>query len=479
MLLRHYATMLASSNPPNAAADRAGSRPTLDDLRSLLRLAGPIVAIQVGLMLMGVVDTIMVGHVSPSDLAAAAVGNLYFFTFVAFGMGTLFALDPLVAQAVGAGDTESVARSVQRGLVMALALSLVLSLAFLPAGWVLSLLGQPPDVVPRAAGFARASIPGLFPFMAFIVLRQSLLAMHRTAPVVLTIVLANVVNAFLCWVFVFGKLGCPQLGVVGAGWAATCGRWFMTIGLLVLAWRDLAPLVRPWRRGILSWGPFVQMFKIGAPIGIQNQLEFGVFALIALLMGRLGTVPVAAHQIAINIASFTFMVPLGISGAAAVLVGHAVGAQDPGRARRAATVSLACGAAFMVASATAFILIPTVLARIYSSDDVVVALAATLIPIAGVFQVFDGLQVVAIGVLRGVGDTRAPMIVNLLGFWLIGFPVSLWLGYGRGGGPQGLWWGLVVGLGAVAVFLLLRVWIRMRGTLARLELDEPTSSERA
>lgn len=471
--------MLAPPNAPAGTARRSNSHPTFDDVRSLLRLAGPIVAIQVGLMLMGVVDTIMVGHVSPSDLAAAAVGNLYFFTFVAFGMGTLFALDPMVAQAVGARDTETVARAIQRGLVMAFGLSLVLSLAFLPAGWILSLLGQPPDVVPRAAGFARASIPGLFPFMAFIVLRQSLLAMHRTGPVLITIVLANVVNAFLCWVFVFGRLGCPPLGVVGAGWAATCGRWFMAVGLLVIAWRDLAPLVRPWRRGILAWGPLMQMFRLGAPIGVQNQLEFGVFALVALLMGRLGTVPVAAHQIAINIASFTFMVPLGVSGAAAVLVGHAVGAQDPDRARRAATVALACGTAFMAASATTFILIPTVLARVYSSDEAVVALAATLIPIAGVFQVFDGLQVVAIGVLRGIGDTRAPMVVNLLGFWLIGFPVSLWLGYGRGGGPQGLWWGLVVGLAAVAVFLLLRVWIRMRGTLARLQLHEPASSDPA
>jgi MATE family multidrug resistance protein len=467
--------MTASSTLPSDPTVRPSHHPTLDDVRRLLRLAGPIVTIQVGLMLMGVVDTILVGHVSPGDLAAAAVGNLYFFAFVAFGMGTLFALDPVVAQAVGAGDTESVARAIQRGLVLALGLSLVLSLAFLPAAWVLSLLGQPPEIVPRAAAFARVSIPGLFPFLAFIVLRQSLLAMHRTGPVVLAIVLANVVNAFLCWVFVFGKFGCPKLGVVGAGWAATSARWFLAAALLTIAWRDLATFVRPRRRGVFTLAPILRMLRLGAPIGVQNQLEFGVFALIALLMGRLGTIPVAAHQIAINIASLTFMVPLGVSGAAAVLVGHAVGAQDPDRARRAAVVALACGVAFMIASATAFLLFPVPLARVYSSDAAVVALAASLIPIAGVFQVFDGLQVVAIGVLRGIGDTRAPMIVNVLGFWLIGFPVSLWLGYARGGGPQGLWWGLVVGLAAVAGFLILRVWIRMRGTLARLQIDEPTS----
>jgi len=214
------------------------------------------------------------------------------------------------------------------------------------------------------------------------------------------------------------------------------------------------------------------MVRLGAPIGIQVALEFGTFAVIALLMGRLGTVQVAAHQVAINIASFTFMVPLGISQAAAVLVGRSVGAGDAPRARRGAVASLGAGVAFMTLSATTFLLVPNLLARAYSSDVAVVALATVLIPIAGVFQVFDGLQVVSIGCLRGVGDTRAPMLVNVLGFWLLGMPVSLWLCFRAGLGAPGLWWGLVVGLAAVAVFLIARVRVRLSRSLDRLVIDE-------
>ena len=180
----------------------------------------------------------------------------------------------------------------------------------------------------------------------------------------------------------------------------------------------------------------------------------------------------AAHQVAINIASLTFMVPLGVSSAAAVLVGQAVGAGEPMRARRSAVAALGAGAAFMALSGAVLTLAPGVLAYAYSTEAAVVALATLLIPIAGVFQIFDGLQVVSIGVLRGVGDTRTPMIVNVLGFWLIGFPVSLWLGFVAGGGAVGLWWGLVVGLAAVATILLLRVRSRLRRSLERLVIEE-------
>jgi MATE family multidrug resistance protein len=447
-------------------------RPERADFRRLTALALPVITVQVGLMAMGVVDTIMVGHVSAADLASVALGNLYFFAVTVFGMGTLMALDPVVAQAVGAGDHPAVARAIQRGLLLAAMLTLPLSLLFLPAAPVLRFLGQPADVVPRAAAYVWVSIPGILPFLAFVVLRQSLQAIGRLRPIVIAIVAGNVINAALCWALVFGHVGNVPSGAVGAGIASTVARWALLFGLLALAWRELEPHLFPFRREALQAPALGRMLRLGVPIGVGIQLEFGVFAVIALLMGRLGTVPMAAHQIAINIASLTFMVPLGISSAAAVLVGRAVGADDPAGARRAAWAALASGGAFMAVSGAVLGLVPVGLARVYSVELEVVALAARLIPIAAVFQVFDGLQVVAIGILRGLGDTKTPMVTALIGFWVIGFPISLLLGFSTGAGPVGLWWGLVAGLAAVSAFLVARVRLRLARTLRRVVIDE-------
>lgn len=247
------------------------------------------------------------------------------------------------------------------------------------------------------------------------------------------------------------------------------------LGLLGLSWRDLAPHLDHLRSEVLEFGPLLKMLWIGVPIGLQFQLEMGVFSVVALLMGRIGTQAIAAHQIAINIASLTFMVPLGVSGAAAVLVGQAVGAGDIAGARRGALAALLAGAGFMLVSGLTLTVLPGLLAGVYTRDPAVLSVAITLIPIAGVFQVFDGLQVVSIGVLRGVGDTRTPLLVNILGFWLIGLPVSLTLAFRAGLGAPGLWWGLVVGLILVAGFLVFRVAQRLSRGIGRIVVDQPAA----
>ena len=437
----------------------------------MLTLGLPVAAVQLGIMGMGVADTIMVGHVSPAALAATALGNLYFFVAGIFGQGTLMALDPVISQAVGARDEDAIARAVQRGLLLALALTIITCAAFIPAPWVMSLLRQPAEVVPDAAAYIRVAIPGVFPFYAFVVFRQSLQAMGRVAPVLWTVLAANLINIALNWVFIYGNLGSPALGVTGASLATSIGRWAMALMLLALSGRELAHHLRPWRPETGALRPLVRMVRLGVPIGTQYLLEYGAFAAAALLMGVLGTTQMAAHQIAINLASFTFMVPLGVSTATAVLVGQAIGAGDDGRARRAATSGILLGTAFMVLSAAAFTLFPQGLARIYTGDATVVALAATLIPIAGVFQVFDGVQAVAAGVLRGIGDTHAPALINVVGFWLIGLPVSWLLAFRYGGGAVGLWWGIVVGLAAVAIILLVRVRVRLGRSMQRVIID--------
>jgi multidrug resistance protein, MATE family len=437
----------------------------------MIRLALPVAAVQLGIMAMGVTDTIMVGHVSPAALASTALGNLYFFIAGIFGQGTLMALDPVVSQAVGARDEEAITRALQRGLLLALALTIVTCATFIPVHAVLGLLNQPAEVIPDAATYVHIAIPGVFPFYAFIVFRQSLQALGRVAPVLWTVLAANLLNAGLNWVFIFGNLGSPAMGVGGASLATSIGRWAMALVLLAIAANDLRHRLTPWRAESGSIAPLMRMLRLGIPIGVQYLLEYGAFAAAALLMGVLGTTQMAAHQIAINLASFTFMVPLGVSTATAVMVGHAIGAGDEAQARRSAIAGMMSGTAFMCLSALAFRLFPGALARAYTGDATVVALAATLIPIAGVFQVFDGVQAVAAGVLRGIGDTHAPAIINVVGFWLIGLPVSWWLAFREGGGAVGLWWGIVVGLGAVALILLARVRVRLGRTMRRVVID--------
>ncbi len=435
----------------------------------MVRLSVPVVFVQVSLMLMGVVDIIMVGRVSPEAIAAVALGNVYFFAVSIFGAGLLMALDPVVAQAVGAGDGPAVARGLQRGLVLAGLVSVLASALLLPAEPVLRLARQPEDVVPLAGAYAVVSIAGIVPFYVFIVFRQTLQAMHRMVPIVITALVANAANVVFNWALVFGHWGFPAMGAVGSSWATAASRWVMALGLLALGWRALRPYLLPIRSDVLAWAPLWAMARIGAPIGLQHQLEYGVFGVVGLMMGWFGTLPMAAHQVALSLAAFTFTVPWGVSAAAAVQVGNAVGRRDAPGARYAAIAALLCGVAFMGTMAAVMIAIPETLARVYTDERAVVALAATLIPIAGVFQVFDGVQVVSVGILRGIADTRRPLLINILGFWLIGFPVSAWLGFGTAAGPSGLWWGLVVGLAVVAVLLVHRVRSQLRQELHRVE----------
>ena len=435
----------------------SGRHTERSELSATIRLAVPVVLVQLGMTTMGVVDTLMVGRLSASVLAAVALGNLYFFNVSIFGAGTLMALDPLVAQAVGAKDANAVSRAIQRGLLIALCLTLFTAALLAPASSVLRTLHQPETIVPDAAAYVRISIAGVIPYFAFVVLRQSLQAMHRVAPIVWTIVMANLANAGLNWVFVYGHLGSSAMGVAGSAVATAISRWLMTILLLGLAWKELRPNLIPMRSDSWQWPPIARMLRLGIPIGAQQALEVGAFGATGLLMGVLGTVPMAAHQIAITLASFTFMVPVGVATASAVRVGHAIGAGDDVRARDAIRAAYLCGVGFMTCTAAAFLSMPHLLSTTFTRDAAVAALASTLLPIAGLFQVFDGAQAVGAGVLRGAGDTTVPLYAMLASYWIIGVPVSAYLGFRTSLGPAGLWWGFVVSLAGVAIGLFLRI----------------------
>lgn len=445
--------------------------PTPQEFRALYRLAVPVVVVQLGLMLMGVVDTVMVGRLSAEALGAVALGNLFFFTAAVIGWGTLMALDPVVAQAVGARDEPAIARGFQRGIILAGVVTIPTMLALLLVAPALRAMGQPAELIPDASRYIYIIIPGLLPFYLFITFRQTLQALERIAPIVQAIVAANLLNGLLNWAFIYGHAGAPAMGVAGAALATTLSRFVLAAAVLYTGWDALGPRLRPWRPESLEPRALRRMIRIGLPIGAQMFFEYGVFALVGALMGRIGTLAVGGHQIALNLSAIVFMVPQGIGAAAAVLVGQAIGAQDLPLARRSALGSVLLGGGFMAGAALLFLLLPGKLAGLYSTDPRVVAIAGSLIVLGGFFAVFDGLQAVCIGILRGIGDTRAPVAISMVGYWLIGMPVSVVLGFPLGLGPNGLWWGLVIGLAVTAAVLLLRVQVRLRTALRRIVID--------
>ena len=435
----------------------------------MARLALPIVAVQVGLMFMGVVDTAMLGRVSPSAMAAGALGNFYWMIVTMVGHGTIQALDPIVAQAVGARDTAAIRHGVQRGLIIATLMAIPVAILLVPAGTVLLAFGQPAEVATLAGDYARACIPGTLAYFWFAALRQTYQAFGRVWPIVATIVVANLANVLLDWMLIFGHLGFAASGVIGAAWATSLSRWVMCLTVAVAGWHLLRPHLRGSWRIALSWRALGRMLRIGVPIGVHQWLEIAAFGGALLLMGLFGTVPLAAHNVTITIVALTYMVPLGTAAAAAVLVGHAIGRGDPDSARREASAALACGVGFMALSALVIITLPHWLVRGFTADQAVIALAVQLLPIAGAFQVFDGVQGVSSGILRGVGDTRVPMLINLFGFVGVGIPVAAWLAFGLGMGPTGVWWGLVICLALVSALLGWRVHTRLSGELRRVE----------
>jgi MATE family multidrug resistance protein len=298
--------------------------------------------------------------------------------------------------------------------------------------------------------------------------------MGRVRVLVIVIVAANVLNVGANWALIFGHLGLPALGAVGSGLATTLSRLFMAVCLAWAAWPALRPYLRPWRTDVLAPRPLGRMLWLGVPIGVQFLLEVGAFSAAGFFMGRFDRADyLAGHQIALNLAALTFMVPLGISAAAAVRVGHGIGSGDSTGVRRTAVVALIGGAGFMLLSAAAFTTVPRALAAIFAPDEVAtLAIAALVIPVAGAFQVFDGVQIVAAGLLRGAGDTRWPTLVHILGFWVLGIPLGWWLMFRADVVPTGPWWGLALALAVVAGVLLWRVRYRLWGPLTRIQIDD-------
>lgn len=447
--------------------------PWVRDLNDMAQFAAPIVLINVGLQLMGVVDALMVGRLGGEAIAAVALGNFYFFNISVFGIGLLLALDPVVAQAVGAGAHADTARAIQRGFVIAAGISVAVFAVLWPAEPILRLLHQPESIVPETGVYVRHRALGVLPFFVFNAARQSLQALGTTRPLVIAAVFGNAVNAIANWILIYGNAGSPALGVPGSGYATALSMWAMCAMLAVLSWPKFQPHFTPLRREAIAWRPMFRTIRIGMPIGTQFFFESFAFGLTTLFMGWMGTQSLAGHEIALNMASLAFMVPLGISGAAAAVVGRAIGRGDMPAARRDAVAAIICGTGFMCITALIFVSAPVWIATRYTNEAATVAIAVSLIPIAGMFQVFDGLQAVTSGVLRGTGDTRIPAILHMVAFWGVGIPLGWYLGFHTPLRERGLWLGLVAGLAAAGLLQSWRVWVRLQRDIHRLTVETP------
>jgi MATE family multidrug resistance protein len=437
--------------------------PLRAEMRKLASLALPVIGAQVGTMLMGTVDTIMVARLSVEALAAAAMANAWIYGCLLFGQGVVLGIDPIVTQAHGAGHAERVALTFQRGVVLALAISLPISALWLHTERVLLALGQEPQLARLADDYTRVQIPSIAAFFVYIALRQYLQARELVRPAMWVILVGNLFNALANWTLIFGELGFPALGLVGAGVATALSRVFVLLGLVVWVW--VFSLHRgawvAWSRRVFELPALGRLLALGLPVALQMSLEIWAFSASTFLAGHLGALSLASHTIVLNMAALSFMMPLGVSQGAVTRVGNLIGGQRLHEAQRAAWVALAMGAGLMSISALVFVTLRHWLPGLYSRDAGVVALSATILPIAAAFQIFDGTQVVGCGVLRGMGRTRPAAWFNLVAYWILALPLAAWLVLRGGFGLVGLWWALCLGLAIVA--LLLVAWIRLRG----------------
>lgn len=440
----------------------------------MLKIAVPVVLAELGWMTMGVMDTVMVGSLGPQAISAAGVGNSMHIAFAIFGMAVMLGLDTLVSQAYGARDMRDCHRWFFDGLTLA-ALMTVPIMALLVVVWfAIPYLGfhiAVKALLDSYFGVLMLSTPFL---LGYAVCRRYLQGMHAVTPIMVALVTANIINVAGNWILIHGHFGFPALGVAGSAWATVISRAYMLVTLLFAVWwidkrRTEEVMSQGSPTGALAtvglWhvdrafdpARLRKLLALGLPAASQVGAEVGVFALATALSGMLDPISSASHQIALNLVGVAFMIPLGLGSAGAVRVGHAVGAGDRPRAAAAGWTAILMAVIFVTAAGLTFVLVPHELIGWFSTDASVLSVGTSLLFLAAIFQLFDGLQGVITGTLRGIGDTRTPMIVNLVAHWLLGLPISYLLCFVFGWGVYGLWIGLSLGL-IVTGTILLWVW---------------------
>jgi MATE family multidrug resistance protein len=451
------------------------------ELPPLLHLALPLIAGELGWVAMSLVDTVMLGHLPHSALAmsSAALAQVIFNTVTIGVGGILLALDPLISQALGAKDQHTANRWFVHGFLTSLALAALLITIFLVTPVLLLHLPVDPAILAGAVPAMRGLNYGTLPLLLYFVLRRYLQAAHHGRPIAFALISANIINAAADWFLIYGHafriaghpLSIPAYGVVGSSWATSFARLYLMLVLAFALWfldRKHAYGLRRVSRHI-EFQHLRQLFLLGFPIGASIFVEIAIFALVTALIATFGKLPLAGHEIALQCASTTFMVPLAIASATSVRVGHAIGRIRTGNATLADAAAagwcgIVVGAAFMLCASVLLLAIPTRIAYLFTPDPGVIAAAVPLLLIAAGFQFFDGVQVAATGALRGAGNTTAPFYTQLVCYWVIGMPLGVLLGFHEKLGAAGLWWGLLIALTAAA-FILVYLWLQTTRTL--------------
>jgi len=425
---------------------------------STFQLAYPVIIGQLGIIMMGVVDSLMVGKLGAAPLAAASLGNGLAFIVLIIGIGVSLAVTPLVAIAVGANKFEDCGVYFRQSILVNSVLSIVIALAVYFAADLIQYFNQPLVVQIQAESYMKIIGFSAVPLMLFQTYKQFIEGLSIMRPAMIIAILANLINAFANWILIFGNLGFPALELNGAGWATFVSRVFMALALMgfVMNNKFFKQYDVSFHFKSINWPVIKKILSLGLPSGFQYFFEVGAFSFAVVMVGWLGTKQLAAHQIAINLASISFMAVLGISVAGSIRVGNAVGMKNISETRSAGFTALSMGASIMFVAGIIFILFRNILPTLYVNDEVVISYASSLLIIAALFQISDGTQAVGIGILRGLTDVKIPTAITFIAYWIVGLPVGYLLGFNFEMGVQGVWIGLLLGLTTSAVLLTLR-----------------------
>jgi len=425
-----------------------------------LKIGLPVIIAQLLQMSMNFVDTVMAGNLSAEDLAAVAVGGAVFIPFMMLAAGILMAITPIVAQLVGGRNLDEIGANVRQGLWLSLILAVPIFFLIRNLEIVMHFLDVTPSIIPLAQGYLDAISWGVFGISGYMALRFFNEGMSVTRPAMYFAGLGVLVNIPANYVFMYGKLGFPELGAIGCGYASALVGYVMCIGMLVFTMNhkpyDRFNIFSTWR--LPEWTYLKEILQVGIPIGLSSTMEVTMFALVSLLMGSLSATAVAGHQVAINFSAMTFMVPFGLSTAITTRVGNAIGKGKMPEARLRGYVGIGLATGFMSITAVIMYLFPDWITSMYTHDADVQNVAISLLYMAAIFQISDGLQVSGYGALRGLKDTTIPMVVNFIAYWMVGLPLGYYLGITRGIGPQGLWMGLIAGLTIAAILHNIRFY---------------------